>query len=417
MKKILLIISSCLTIFSQAQTFPIGHMSINFKDASRTTTGYSISGGIAMPGTGRTIGTEVYYPATSAGNNTPAAMGQFPVVVFGHGFAMTWDSYDNIYNRLASLGYIVLLPRTESGIFPTPNHAEFGADLKLLAAQGMLLNTISTPTALATFNGKVIQKSGIGGHSMGGGCSFVAAQNNTTVTCLFNLAAATSNTAGISSIAGASLVTVPTLMISGEKDNVADSTVQNSHYTPTSSLIKFHSIIKDVTHCDFGNGTSTTCTIGQAACSTPSCNATLFNRYMSYVEPYLAYELKSDCSAGNTFMTLIQNPSVDRVGRKITGTIACTATSIQAANFSQNFSIFPNPTEGTLTISYASVSASPVTFELYDISGRLVVQSTETSAASINVNKELNIEHIDNGTYILHINQNNQKSVYKIIKY
>jgi len=369
-----------------------------------------------MTGTGRTIGTEIYYPATVAGNNTAVANGQFPIVVFGHGFAMTWDNYDNIYNRLASLGYIVLLPRTESGIFPTPNHGDFAADLKLLATQGMLLNTTSTPTALATFNGKVLQKSAIGGHSMGAGCSFVAAQNNTTLTCLFNLAAAASNTAGVSSVAGASLVTIPTLVISGEKDNVADTTVQNSHYNPTSSSIKFHSIIKDVTHCDFGNGTSGTCTIGQAACSTPSCNVTLFNRYMSYIEPFLAYELKSDCNAGNTFMTLIQNPSADRVGRKITGTIACTTTNLESFNQLNNLSVFPNPAKEKIMISFTTENTSSIQIELYDISGRLILKETETPLQSTYTTKEINIESIDNGSYILYLNQDGYKKAFKLIK-
>jgi dienelactone hydrolase len=412
MKKLILLITACFTLVSQAQTFPVGHMSINFKDATRTG-GFSISGGIAMPGTGRNIGTEVYYPATVAGNNTAVANGQFPVVVFGHGFAMTWDSYDNIYNRLAALGFIVLLPRTESSIFPTPNHANFADDLKLLATQGLLLNTTSTPTALATFNGKVLQKSAIGGHSMGAGCSYIAAQNNSTVTCIFNLAAATSNTAGISSVAGASLVTVPALVISGEKDNVADTTVQNSHYNPTASTIKFHSIIKDVTHCDFGNGTSGTCTIGQAACNTPSCNTIYFNRYMSYIEPFLAHQLKNDCVAGNNFMTLILNPSVDRVGRKVVGNIACSVTGIQEQSFENNLTVSPNPTEGKLNISFSSEITTPITFELYDISGRLVLSSIENSNAS---KKEINIENMDKGSYILYVRQNELMNAYKIIK-
>jgi dienelactone hydrolase len=334
-------------------------------------------------------------------------------VVFGHGFAMTWDSYDNIYNRLASLGYIVLLPRTESSIFPTPNHANFADDMKLLATQGLLLNTTSTPTALATFNGKVLQKSAIGGHSMGAGCSYIAAQNNNTITCVFNLAAATSNTAGISSVAGANLVTVPALVISGEKDNVADTTVQNSHYNPTASTIKFHSIIKDVTHCDFGNGTSGTCTIGQAACTTPSCNTIYFNRYMSYIEPFLAHQLKNDCVAGNNFMTLILNPSADRVGRKVVGNIACSVTGIQEQSFSNNLTVSPNPTEGKLNIYFSSENTTPITFELYDISGRLVLTSIENSTTT---KKELNLENMDKGSYILYVRQNEVTNAYKIIK-
>jgi hypothetical protein len=285
--------------------------------------------------------------------------------------------------------------------------------MKLLATQGLLFNTTNTPTALATFNGKVLQKSAIGGHSMGAGCSYIAAQNNSTVTCIFNLAAATSNTAGISSVAGASLVTVPALVISGEKDNVADTTVQNSHYNPTASTIKFHSIIKDVTHCDFGNGTSTTCTIGQAACSGAGCNATLFARYMSYIEPFLAHQLKNDCVAGNNFMTLILNPSADRVGRKVVGNIACSVTGIQEQSFSNNLTVFPNPTEGKLNISFSSEITTPITFELYDISGRLVLVE---QASSQKTSHEINVEGIESGSYVLIVRSEDSKKAFKIIK-
>lgn len=418
MKKILLLITTCFTIVSQAQTFPVGQMKINFKDASRTG-GSTGSATITVPtgGTGRSIGAQMFYPSTTAGNNTPVAVGQFPVVVFGHGFVMAASDYTNVANRLASLGYIVALPRTENEgplPFPIPDHVQFSADIAFLAGAVQTLNT-TTITSLNSFNGKVTNKSAIGGHSMGGGCSYIGAQNNTTVTCLFNMAAAKSNTASVtnSSTGGAGLVTVPTLVISGEKDNVADTTVQNSHYTPTASAIKFHVIIKDVTHCDFGNGTSGTCTIGQAACSGAGCNATLFARYMSYLEPFLAYELKSDCAAGNTFMTLIQNPSTDRVGRKITGTIACVTTDVQSFSTINNLSVFPNPTEGKLTISYNSELTTPLVFELYDISGRLVLKETSTNASNA---KELNIEGFDKGTYILYINQNQSKKAYKIVK-
>lgn len=154
MRTIFLLLS--ITTILKAQTFQVGHISINFKDPLRSG-GYSISGGINMTGTGRNVGTEVYYPAITTGDNMPiVSIGQFPIIVFGHGFAMSWSSYDNIYNRLASLGYIVLLPRTEGGtVFPPPNHEEFGNDLKFVASQGLLLNSVNTPTALTMFNGRV----------------------------------------------------------------------------------------------------------------------------------------------------------------------------------------------------------------------------------------------------------------------
>ncbi|HRD40184.1 MAG TPA: hypothetical protein PLC65_16275, partial [Bacteroidia bacterium] len=110
----------------------------------------------------------------------------------------------------ASTGYIVLLPRTEGSF--SPSHGDFGNDLKFLVNAAQSLNTISTPSALVTFNGKVSPKAAIGGHSMGGGSSFLASASNTSVTCLFNFAAATTNP---SSIASASLINVPALVISG----------------------------------------------------------------------------------------------------------------------------------------------------------------------------------------------------------
>lgn len=412
MKKTLTIIICCLVIISKAQTFPIGHMSINFKDVSRTSAGYTISGGITTSTTtGRTIGTEVYYPATTSGTNTSVALGQFPIVVFGHGFVMTYDNYDNIFNRLASLGYIVLLPRTEGSTSPV--HTDFGSDLAFLAAAGMNLNAASSNTILNTFNGKVLQKSAMGGHSMGAGSSFLGAASNSTITCLFNMCAATTNPSSINS---ASLVTVPSLLLSGEMDSVADTTVQNSHYTATASAKKFHVIITGAKHCDFGNGTSFLCTFGQPACSGTGCNAVLFARYMSYLEPFLANQLKSDCTAGNTFMTLIQNPSTDRVGRKITGTLACLATGLASQNEKNKFLIFPNPTENKLTISYTPETSDLVMFELYDIFGRMILSASEQSSSSTKMHKELNLEHIENGAYILYVRQNGSKIAYKIIK-
>jgi dienelactone hydrolase len=410
-KTMTLICALCLSAITFAQTYPIGHMSINFKDASRTG-GYSIpaSGGtvVTMPGTGRTIGTEVYYPATVTGNNAAVAVGQFPVVVFGHGFAMTWDAYDNIFNRLASLGYIVLMPRTESGIFPNPVHLDFGKDEALLASLGMGLNTTSTPSNVAVFNGKVLQKSAIGGHSMGAGASFLAAANNTTLTCLFNFAAATTNNTP-NSIASASLVTVPTLMISGQSDSVADSTVQNSHYTGIVSPIKFHTIITGLTHCEVGNGTSGTCNVGQASCGNTTCNNVFFLKYMAYLEPFLKNLLYSDCPAGNTFMTLISNPSVDRVGRKIQGSLVCVTTSINQLENENTVSVFPNPATQLL---YVNCSAKKAQLSVTTILGEEIAIDYITSATGFT----LDLKNLNKGIYFINIFSENKVKTEKFIK-
>jgi hypothetical protein len=75
MKKNSLIILFLVLIgtISEAQPFLIGHKQQAFIDASRSN---------------RTIDTEIYYPANTAGDNVPMANGTFPTLVFGHGFVM-----------------------------------------------------------------------------------------------------------------------------------------------------------------------------------------------------------------------------------------------------------------------------------------------------------------------------------------
>ena len=107
--------------------FAIGHTTLTFNDPSRT--GGFGSGG----GSGRQIQTEIYYPSTSAGTSTPVASGEFPVIVFGHGFAMSWDAYNDIWEHYVPRGYIMAFVRTEGSLIPSPSHGDFGLDLALVA--------------------------------------------------------------------------------------------------------------------------------------------------------------------------------------------------------------------------------------------------------------------------------------------
>ena len=87
MRLLFIIIAFIATIQSLAQNINVGHTTITFNDPNR-------SGGFGNGGgPGRQIQTEIYYPATTSGENVAVANGQWPVIVFGHGFAMNWDAY------------------------------------------------------------------------------------------------------------------------------------------------------------------------------------------------------------------------------------------------------------------------------------------------------------------------------------
>lgn len=413
MKKAIYLLAFLLPVLIFGQSFQVGHASINFKDPTRTG-GFLIAGGIQMPGSGRDIGAEVYYPAITAGNDVALAAGQFPVVVFGHGFVMTYDNYDNIYNQLASLGYIVALPRTEGSF--SPSHLDFANDMSSLAVQMMQLNALSSPTLLTIFNGKVKQRAAIGGHSMGAGCSLVGAQNNTVISAVFNMATATSNTAGISSLAGASLVTVPSLILSGEKDCVADTNVQNSHYNAIAAASRFHVILKALTHCDFGDGTSTNCNLGQTVSGCPNTisNSSAFNRYMNYLIPFLNKTLKDSCSEGQRFMDSVATSSSVRAGIKWQGSLSCNAANVYENKFLVGMSVYPNPANDELNVKFEHKTPD-IILELTDLHGRIINRYIEPGINGQHTMK-INMQQLPIGIYILKVNSSSESRIFKISK-
>ena len=147
----------------QAQPYAIGHTTITIVDSSRGN---------------RSISTEIYYPADAAGINVPMSTlnnEKFPVLIFGHGFLMTWDAYQNIWESLVPRGFIMAFPKTEGSI--SPSHLEYGKDLAYVSNQvynlSLLPNTI--------FTNRVSFMNAVMGHSMGGGAAFLAAQLNPNI--------------------------------------------------------------------------------------------------------------------------------------------------------------------------------------------------------------------------------------------
>ncbi len=295
MKHILTLLCAVFILSAaQAQTYPIGHRTITFNDPART--GGFGSGG----GTGRQIQTEIYYPATTAGNNTDVATGQFPVVVFGHGFAMGWDAYVPIYDSLAANGFIVALPRTEGSLLPAPSHGDFGKDLALVSDKMLLLNSNSSSPFFQKINGR----KAIGGHSMGGGATFLANQYTTGLNCMFTFAAAETNPSAVSAAAN---IQTPNLVISGSLDCVAPpADHQIPMYNALPNTCKTLISITGGYHCQFNNS-NFNCSFGEGTCSPGGgiSRADQLNKVRSILIPYLNYYLKGNCAAYLQFNSLM----------------------------------------------------------------------------------------------------------------
>jgi Secretion system C-terminal sorting domain/Chlorophyllase len=283
--------------FSQ---FQIGHTTVTYNDATRT--GGFGSGG----GSGRQIQCEIYYPATAAGDNTPIEINEFPIITFGHGFAMGWDAYSNIWEHLVPKGYILIFPRTEGGLFPGPSHLDFGKDLVVVTNRFIQDCTSSGNFFQNRYNGK----NAVMGHSMGGGASFLAAaESNAPFNVLVGLAPA--ETSPLASTAAAS-VTIPALVLSGSSDAVtppADHHQLIYDNLPTSSCLNFVTITGGA-HCYFAN-TNFNCDFGESS----SGGTITINRaeqqdiLFDVIDPYLAFYLKHECSEWTTFQNELTTDS------------------------------------------------------------------------------------------------------------
>jgi dienelactone hydrolase len=399
MKKIILfafVLFSALNVSSQITS--IGHRTITFNDAARTG-GYGSGGG-----SGRQIQTEIYYPssATSDGDSTAFASGQYPVLIFGHGFVMAWSSYDNIWKDLVPQGYIICFPRTEGST--SPSHSDFGKDLALIQSKMQALNTVSN----SAFFNHIVNKTAIMGHSMGGGSSFLACSGNTAPTTMVTFAAANTNP---SSIAAATQVTIPTLVIAGQNDCVAPPAAnQDSMYLKTASSCKAEITIKGAAHCEFAN-TSVACSFGEGTCSpqptiTSAQQHTIASVYYSY---WLKYWLKGDCQSWNSFLDSAN--SATNITKQLSCNVTCSTTSINQIKAINNVKLAPNPTQGLLTISLEK--NENVSVEIFDALGRKVefVIAVDTREIAVDVSKH------DKGIYFMLLkNAEGETKTVKFIK-
>lgn len=459
MKLSLLLFVLLLQLQLMAQ-FSIGHTTITFNDPSRTG-GFGTGGGA-----GRQIQTEIYYPSFTAGENTAvASFPNFPVIVFGHGFAMSWDAYSNIWQHLVPQGYILAFVRTEGSLIPAPSHGDFGDDLALVATKMLALNG----TVGSLFNGKVKQKVVIMGHSMGGGATMLAAENNSSIAGIVGLAPAETNPSAVSVCGN---ISVPALIFSGSNDGVTPPI--DNHlpmYQGLASACKSYVSITGGGHCYFANS-NFNCDFGESTSSQgiSITRAEQQQKTFEILDPWLHYVLNTDCyaladfqaslinTAGTVNQTTCAQPGInaliyyDNIQTMSTptpgdyyqwyvngqimvgetndtliipvdfgGTFTVSVMSANGCDTSNfitlqgsvgeeqlNFSLYPNPTNAILNVGFQKQLHGH--YEILDVSGRALTKEAVNS-------NQLNIDcsNLSKGSYLLKIYENGRYTTKKFL--
>ena len=254
--------------------------------------------------------TEIYYPSNSEGNNTQVAFGQFPIIIFGHGFLMSFSSYQNLWEEFVPRGYVIAFPRTEEGLIN--DHQEFGWDLQFLVTV-MQEEGINNESPIF---GAVSNNTALMGHSMGGGAAFLAADSlcqneNIQVKTIIGLAPVESSSNGVSSISSALNVNIPSLILSGSQDGVAPPDVHHLPlYNNISSNYKTFISITGGAHCYFGEP-NFFCDFGE---NTASSGISISREdqqdiTFDFVNLWLDYTLKDSCSQYSAFQDSVFNSS------------------------------------------------------------------------------------------------------------
>ena len=389
---LLIVFFSSINIF--AQPFQIGHTTITFVDTTRNN---------------RSIPTEIYYPADVAGDNvsvTSAVNDKFPVLSFGHGFVMTWEAYQNIWEAVVVDGFIMAFPKTETGIAPA--HAEFGKDLAFVLDKLSLLDQDST----SLFFNRIDSMNCVMGHSMGGGAAFLAAQFSPAIKTLATLAPAETNPSAIQAAASS---IIPALIFAGGNDCVTPpATNQVPMYDSLQSSCKTFVSITGGSHCQMADN-NFLCSIGEATCSpqptiTRATQHTIINRYLL---PWLNFQLKNNCVAGAQFDSII---AVDSSITFQKNCLLCNTTSSNEIDTKFNVQVFPNPFNETVFISCNQAINKNFTVELYSVNGakmfsRTVHNTIESERHKINLSKDL-----PKGIYLLKASMDKEIFSRKIIK-
>ncbi|MDZ7633597.1 MAG: hypothetical protein U5L72_03780 [Bacteroidales bacterium] len=249
----------------------------------------------------RKIRLEIYYPErkeNTALSEDEGCYGRFPVISFAHGYVMSPDLYGHIREMLVPEGYIIVLPYSETGMFPS--HQALSEDLVFaLAETEKMGGETGSPLYGITNN-----RSCLMGHSMGGGALFAAANLYEGTDAVVALAPMNTKP---SAIQAAASVEVPTLIIGGENDCITPpGRYQIPIYNFSASADKTFILIGGGTHCAMADS-SRICTLAQklSGCNEGISFEEQHQILKKYLIPWLNFFLKGESWNGKLFNTTL----------------------------------------------------------------------------------------------------------------
>lgn len=344
--------------------FEIGSTSAVFTDAERD----------------RDIETFIYYPAEVAGADVALSDGVFPVISVGHGFVMTYVSYTYIWEHFVPLGYIVVLPNTETTV--AVSHGDFGADLSFVIHAIQNENTIAS----SLFYEHVSPLSAVIGHSMGGGAAVLAAASDAEITTLITLAAAETSP---SAIAAASAINQPSLTFAGGADCVTPPADHQEPIYANLSDCKGYALILEGSHCQFANS-NFLCEFGELGC--PEVAISGGDQHAAVLEiltPWLRAYLKLDYAAWEEVLSL--EGENDTYNFELDCNDNAPVLSVPEQTFAQGV-VYPNPSTGMVTVPQAYQFKN---YRIYSLDGRIVQMGITAG--------QLDISLLHNGVYLLQL--------------
>jgi alpha-beta hydrolase superfamily lysophospholipase len=306
----------------------------------------------------RPVPVDLYYPAESAGPGQPVAEpppGGFGTVSFGHGYLLSSGLYAWVAERLASIGCVVAVPRTGGELFP--DHAVFALDLAFAART--VRDAGQDPAS--PFFGRMSPRTLVMGHSMGGGCSFLAAAGDPSLTAVANLAAAETDP---SAIAACGQLAVPALLFAGTNDCV---TPPPDHQIPMYGALaggwRTLVTITGASHCQF-NAESFLCELGEA-CSPDISRQVQQDRVWLLLEPWVRAVLLQEAGAAAEFQLLLASGggfTYEQEGGLTDAPPSSAADLTVTAH--------PNPFNPATEIRVTVAEGGPVSVSVHDLRGR-----------------------------------------------